>query len=71
MKTQEIKMFSIGEHVRLSDDDDLIGTIVSDLVKVEGQYLYAIRLNNGFFNPEKTTFVRLMLVHPDSIHSIE
>lgn len=65
--------FKLGTNVMIMGNPRLTGEIVGTAVetyRADTINLFLIELLDGFFNPEQTMFVRIIVAHPDSLKEI-
>lgn len=65
--------FSLGTKVAIMGNHELIGKVVGSATEINGSYvspLILIELEDGFYNPEQTMFVRIIAAHAASLETI-
>lgn len=65
--------FKLGTKVMIMENPNLRGKVVGTAQEIVGlnQYpLTLVQLDEGFYNPEQTMFVRIVVAHQDSLKEI-
>lgn len=61
--------FSVGQKIVSKLDSSMFGTVVAGPIdiKCQPQYIVQLDLGCGFFNPDRTCFVTMLVMHEDSM----
>lgn len=65
--------FKLGTKVEIMGNPNLKGLVIGSAIEVEGSTqfpLILVQLKEGFYNPEQTMFVRIIVAHADSLKEI-